>query len=76
MVNDPLYDINCTGSFLNIDEQSISKDEIIQLFPFQLFLFFYFSSLFLYLALLFCDLTIHQYISVLFILRVHLIHEL
>ena len=71
MVNDPLYDINCTGSFLNIDEQSISKDEIIQLF-----LFFYFSSLFLYLALLFCDLTIHQYISVLFILRVHLIHEL
>ena len=71
MVNDPLYDINCTGSFLNIDEQSISKDEIIQLF-----LFFYFSSLFLYLALLFCDLTIHQYISVLFILKVHLIHEL
>ena len=39
MVNDPLYDINCTGSFLNIDEQSISKDEILQLFPFQLLLF-------------------------------------
>ncbi len=45
MVKDHVYDIN--GSIENIDEQTISNDEIIQLFFFfRVFLFFYFTHYF------------------------------
>ena len=76
MINGPVCDINSFVSSINRLKRLFQNGEILQLFHFRVFPFLYFSSLFLYLALLFCDLTIHQYLSVLFILKVHLIHEL